>query len=173
MNQTQITPKYFIEEDLEAIENSNSFLELQKVAVAVLERMPDPIIGLADPFSTSRKDSDLTLFNKTTIELCNFGVNLFNEIPFQKKIQDLKIDFFQKNPSKDICDSLTREFFGPLLETGKIKTLLCLPQYESFFGSYWMTEVAIRIKKIEIIYFPENFTEANFKKIPGLAAVRP
>jgi hypothetical protein len=171
MNQEQTQYKYFTQTDLEAIANANSFSELLAVALIILERMPAKVIGLCDPLSTSRKNDNQEKFRKTIEALCKYDLPIFNEIPFEKKIVELKDKWFAENKNQTHCLPQMEEFYKPILKTGRVKTMLCFPDWDTKFTSYWLNEEAIRAK-VELIYFPRDFNQADTKRIPGLGEAR-
>ncbi len=164
------TLKYFTEADLLAIENANSFKELSLPAEVVIKRMGNNVVGLCDHFSTTDKKDNTLIFNTTTEKLIEAGVLLFNEIPFEKKILDLR-NKWSLNKVGTSCGPLREDFFRPLLKSGKIKTLLFLPNWELTYDSYWQNYEAMQ-NKISIVYLPYDWAEHyDISKIPNFSAV--
>jgi hypothetical protein len=155
---------YITEADLLDIAAATTFVELCQIAKRILERMPDPVIGIADVFSDTLTTASLDVFNHTTNVLIEAGYSVFNEQPFQDKLEELKAKWFQKN-HENHCIPLAQEFFLPLLQTGKIKVLLLLPNWQDNYLSYLEDDVATK-KGIKIIQLQSDWgTKTDKEKI--------
>ena len=168
------TPRYFTEADLQAIKKANSFKELYIIAEAILKKMPERTVGVCDPLSTSHVQDNLVIFNKTIEALLDKGIAVFNEIPFEEKITELKEQWFVENKESDKkhCAPLIEDFFKPLLESKKITKLILLPNWQDKYLSYWEDSYAVR-HNIPTVALPLDWTDHyNVEKVPSLGTLQ-
>ncbi len=131
-----------------AINSAESYPEMAKIALVILNSMEDPVIELCGPISTGGLGSvekNLERFDKKIKELKSSGINVFDQIPFEIPMQKLKL-----KPNFKPID-LLEGFYLPLLESGKIKSLYFLPDWQSSFGARWEHDQAKRLG-IEIVF---------------------
>ena len=168
------TFKYFDQQILDAINQASSFKELFAIALKVIEQMNGQIVGICSPVSTKKNESDdFTVFNKTTNAFESAGVVVFNEIPFQEKIVELKNKWFTENPEKMYCDSLIADFYKPILTTGKIIRLYELSAYEHPYLQYW-EDLEAHLLHIPTTVFPLGWEQHyDVTKVPGLEIPQP
>lgn len=152
----------FTSEDLAAIAAATTFTELAEIAKNALGKVSDdvPVIGIADPISNQptgnweQTKPKLQTFEQTTELLISAGYTVFDERPFLEKVCEIKEAWFikHKNEHPGFCKGLVEEFFKPVLETGKIRQLLLLPEWISSYTSYWEEGYAAQhgIKIIEL-----------------------
>lgn len=164
--------KYVTPKDIEDIKNASTFEQLLEVALRILGRMPNGSIGVCDPISTKSippKEKEANHIPEPYVRVCRKlmaeGYPIFDESIYYKKIEELKSKFFIANPGKEVCDDIVKKFFKPLLLTGKIKTLLILPNWELMYFLYWEESFATS-NNIETITLPINWeTTDNLGKV--------
>ena len=163
------TFKYFDQSVLDVIKRATSFGELLDIALQVIEKMNGRIVGICSPISTKRNERDnFSVFNETNIAFEKAGVLVFNEIPFQEKIVELKNKWFAEHPEKMYCDPLITDFYKPILKTGKIVKLFTLPEYEHPYVPYW-EDLEAHLLHIPTVLFPLGWEQHyDVTKIQGL-----
>lgn len=140
---------YWKPEDMEALEQAQSFGELSKIAMRILNRMPQPVGQVCGPISTGNKsiEENLKVFNETVQQLVDEGKTIFDQIPFEDYIFRL----LETGKGSREKDQLLNEFYLPLFESGLVKTFYFIPGWKSSHGATWEHEQAKRLG-IEIVY---------------------
>ncbi len=142
--------KYWEPGDYILLENARNYYDLQKIAMSVIERMPQPVIQVCGPISTGGLGSvekNLELFEVTIENLSKEGVKIFNQIPFEVPIQNIRSNTEQAGYDMDLLN----QFYLPLFESGHISEFYFLPDWQTSFGSKWEHEQAERLG-IKILY---------------------
>ncbi|MEA3399084.1 MAG: DUF4406 domain-containing protein [Patescibacteria group bacterium] len=140
------TKKYWKKEDWEDLNNSKSTDDLYFIAKRIIERMPKPIIQICGPIATGGLGSikaNLEKFNDSIIKLQNEGLNVFDQMPFEDKMQEFK--------KTEIENSVLNNFYLPIFESKIISTLYFLPNWKTSFGATWEHSKAEELN-IEIKY---------------------
>lgn len=151
--------KYFCDEDHIQIAESKSLSDILKVANVVLDRMPESsIFQVCGPISTGKRtvEENILVFVKTIEVLFENQLEVFNQMPFEKKMGELQKEWYLKNPGASYYMPLLEEFYKPIFETGKIKKMVFIPGWEHSFGASWEHDQANQLG-IDIIYLPDNW----------------
>ena len=95
-------PKYWTEEDKMLVDQATSMTELSLIALAIIERMPQPLVQVFGPMTTggcgSFKDN-IARFQKAIDFLESKGFAVFNQLPFQTAM--IKISESRKTADYD------------------------------------------------------------------------
>lgn len=146
--------QYWAEEEKVALQIVQSFSELVPIAIAVAQRMPQPVGQVAGPISTGGLGSlekNIAVFDATIAKLITDGLTIFDLTPFEKVI-------FRLRQGKDTTESnqaLMQEFYLPLFNSGLIKKLYFIHGWESSEGARWERQQAQRLG-MEIIDLEPN-----------------
>lgn len=150
----------FEEHHLYAIENAKTYKELSLIALEIIKKMPKPVAQVLGPISSGGKGSieeNSNELRKFILKLKKEGNTMFNNLPFEKSL--LRIRAFGNHLSVEESNIvLLEEFYKPLFESGFIKKLFFVPNWESSHGARWEHEKAKELG-IEIIYLDEDFLE--------------
>lgn len=150
MELSRKTKEYWEEKDWEDINKASSIKDLFIVALRILNRMPDGLAQICGPISTGGKGSieaNLEEFNNKIKDLQNKGLNIFDQMPFEAPMHKMVINY-SKN---EYMNSILNDFYLPLFETGRIKELHFLQDWQSSIGANWEHEKAKKLG-IKIIY---------------------
>lgn len=167
--------KYYSQQEYQDISVANSFWELLQIAMTVIGRMPEhvPLCQVCGPISTGNRtiEENFFIFNKTIEVFFRHKFEVFNQMPFEKRMGYLKQRWDTENPKAGYCMPILEEFYQPIFESGKIKKLPFIPGWESSFGATWEHQQAERLG-IEIIHLPENWVNVyDINLVPNLAFV--
>ncbi len=142
------TIKYWTEEDFKNLEQAKNFEDLYKIAHTVLDRMPMGIGQVCGPIATGGLGSvelNLKIFDETIRKLQSQGKIIFDQIPFEWPMQELK------KTVTDGVNSILEDFYLPIFKSGKVKTLYFIKGWESSRGSNWEHEQAKSLG-LDIVY---------------------
>ena len=142
------TAKYWDEEDFVALKEAQNFKDLYQIAHLIFARMPGSIGQVCGPIATGGLGSvkaNLEVFDATIRKLQGEGKIIFDQMPFEWPMQDLK------KKVTDGANTILQDFYLPLFESGKIKTLYFIKGWETSYGANWEHDQAKRLG-IEIEY---------------------
>lgn len=132
------------------LDKASSHKDLFKIAEKILKCMPSPIGQVCGPISTGGAGSieeNLKRFEVAIARLQNTGLNIFDQMPFEKPMHRIISQKIDGKYDKSILD----DFYLPIFESGMVKKLYFLPDWESSTGAKWEHEQAKRLG-IEIEY---------------------
>jgi hypothetical protein len=149
--------RYWNEKHLESISIAESYHELGKVAFDILRIMPIPISQVCGPISSGGEGSlekNLKIFEETIKKLALRGENMFNQIPFEKPMQNIK----EKSnlPYMETGLKLLNDFYLPIFRSGMVSRLYFIHGWESSFGARWEHDRAKELN-IKINYLSKDF----------------
>ena len=142
------TAKYWTEEDYKALDKADDFKDLYKIAHRIFARMPENIGQVCGPIATGGLGSvaaNLEVFDQAVRKLQMEGKIIFDQMPFEWPMQDLK------KKVSDGANTILQDFYLPLLESGKIKNLYFIKSWETSYGANWEHDQAKRLG-INIVY---------------------
>ena len=119
---------YWTPTDFRAVKQASSYEELLAVALRVMKQTPQPLHQVCGPISTGglgNLEANLKEFDRA-IEYFSKHVNVFDQVPFEGPMQELK---------KQETKSLMQTFYKPLFTSGYIHKLLFLPGWETSTGA--------------------------------------
>ncbi len=96
-------------------------------------------------------EANLEEFNNQIKKLQDKGLNVFDQMPFEEPMHRLLIEFLKTRSKNEYMDSILTEFYLPLFESGYIKELYFLPDWQSSNGAKWEHEQAKKLG-IKIVY---------------------
>jgi hypothetical protein len=144
---SEVTQKYWTSEDFLELNQADTVASMYAIARRVIGRMPRPIVEVCGPIASGglgNPEANLELFNKTIQKLQDQALNVFDQMPFEIPMQQLKKKL--AHPS-EILDG----FYLPLFESKDISTLYFIPNWQSSIGSNWEHDLGKKLG-IEIIY---------------------
>lgn len=149
------SPEFWTAEDELEAETANTYAALLAVALRVIKRtdLSDPLLPLmivCGPISTGglgSQEQNLALFDITINRLRASGCKVFNQIPFERHI------FRIKERLGDSGERLLLEFYLPLFESGLIKMMFFMKNWDTSNGASWEHREAKRLG-IKIVYAP-------------------
>lgn len=105
---------------------------------------------MCGPISTGGFGSikaNLNSFNDAIINLQSKNLNVFDQMPFEIPMKNLKY----KLSGGEYMEDILTNFYLPIFESGRIQELYFLPHWQSSHGSNWEHEQAKRLG-IKITY---------------------
>jgi len=124
------------------LQKSNSFKDLLQVAMMILDTTHGPLAMVSGPISTGGKgsiESNILAMQEYIEELYQAGVNIFDQTPFEGPMQRLK------NTAVKYDYDLLNDFYLPIFESGYIKQMFFMYDFESSTGANWEHEQMIRL----------------------------
>ena len=136
---------YWTPTDYQQISAAKNFDDLLVVANNVIARTPKPIYQVCGPISTGGAGSvekNLEVFDQAIEHFSNYA-NLFDQIPFEDPIQELK-----KTDKRDLLEI----FYRPIIGSENIDTLLFLPDWRSSDGAQkeWAMGEKYGLRRVEL-----------------------
>lgn len=151
MEFSEITKQYWNKEDWEDLEKISSFLDMQVIAKRVLDRIPRPVAGVCGPIAETGGlhsiEANLNVFNNTIIQLQKTGLKIFDQMPFENKMQELKA----KMNREDFLRELNDDFYMPIFKSKIVSTFYFIPGWETSNGAKFEHEKAKEFG-IKIVY---------------------
>jgi hypothetical protein len=151
MEFSETTKQYWTKEDWEDLEKISNFLDMQTIAKKVLDRIPRPVVGVCGPIAETgglhSVEANLNVFNNTIIQLQKTGLKIFDQMPFENKMQELKA----KMNCEDFLRELNDDFYMPIFESKIVSTFYFIPGWETSNGAKFEHEKAKELG-IKIVY---------------------
>jgi hypothetical protein len=125
------------------LKESNTFKDLLEVAMMILSTTNQPVSMVSGPISTGGKGSqELNIFAMQDYieELYKDGENVFDQTPFEEPMQRIK------KHAATYDYALLNEFYLPIFESGYIKKMFFMYDWESSIGASWEHEQMIRLR---------------------------
>lgn len=141
--------KIFNLSDYDKIKEAKTFEDLLRIAINVLQRFPSTAAMVCGPITTGgygNIDKNLSLFKETIKRLQNEDFLIFSQMPFERKMQEIKETSYCKGGLH-----LLESFYLPIFESEFVDTLIFLPNWESSLGAKWEHEQAVRLG-LKIVY---------------------
>lgn len=151
MEISEITKKYWDEKDWQALEKAENVAELYLVAKKITEKMEKPLAQVCGPIGTGglgSVEANLHAFNETIKKLQKQGFNVFDQMPFETPMQELKKKLF---PNDEYFENILTDFYHPLFESGAVTKFFFMPNWQTSKGAKWEHEKAKELN-IEIVY---------------------
>ena len=144
------TQEYWEEKDILELKQAETMSHMFEVGLRVLKKIPQPVEQICGPISTGGKGSlleNLVAFNETIVSFQNEGKNIFDQMPFEEPMQRIKSGLQQG----EYATTILTDFYLPIFESGLVKKLYFMKDWQSSKGSNWEHEQAKRLG-IEIEY---------------------
>ncbi len=135
MEFSEVTKKYWKEEDWKDVEKSESVDDLYVVAERILKRMPKPIVEVCGPLANGGLGSfeaNMDVFNETIKKLQSQGLNVFDIMPFEDAIQVLK----EKLGLEKLVDDIQNKFYLPIFKS-YVSVSYFMSGWETSTGAVW------------------------------------
>lgn len=134
----------------------NDFSEMFVLALDILNTMPSPVAQVCGPITTGalKINENILVFKQTITTLSQQGHVIFNQIPFQNAMERI----CKKLEVQGYPIEILTEFYLPLFESGKIRTLHFIPGWEQSTGARWEHEQGLRLG-LQINYLPTYWVE--------------
>lgn len=146
--------EYYDLHDMDEIATAQTYSELLPVGFRVLRRMPDGAAMICGPISSGGTGSmaeNIERFKRAIEVVARSSVPVFTQMPFEAAMQRIK----DRGGAGSDASSLLTTFYRPLFESGRIKRLYFLPNWEGSFGARWEHEEALHLG-MGIIYLPSE-----------------
>lgn len=127
---------YLTEKDIDKIKRAETFHDLVMIGYVILDRMNNPIIQICGQISTGgikSVEENLEILAKAIDFLNKKGLNVFNQLPFERAFDKIMRNYKISGYDTPILE----EFYGPIFEYGKIKTVYFLPGWRKSIGAQW------------------------------------
>lgn len=151
-----------------ALESCQSFTDLTKIALTIVERHGNGINMISGPISTggtgNRKDN-IKIFQgaiEYLYEDCNLKV--LSQVPFEDKIEELWDVWKKENPKENYCVPVLEEFYEGIFSSGKVEALHFIHGYESSRGACWEHNNCNRWG-IKRVYLNQNVSKILLERI--------
>jgi hypothetical protein len=152
MEFSKITFSYWTEKDFEDLNNAKTAKDMYVIASNIFSRMPRPIVQICGPIATGGLgdlDSNLHAFNEEIKKLQEKGLNVFDQMPFEMPMQELKKDLKPGGYAYSILD----DFYLPIFKSGLIGTFYFMSNWQTSKGATWehglAKELGIEIKYLD------------------------
>ncbi len=150
MQFSEITKKYWTKEDWKDLEKVQSVEDLYIIAQKIISRMPKPIVQVCGPVANGglgSVEANLNTFNETIKQLQSQGLNVFDQMPFEKPMQILK----KKVLGEKTFKSIMNDFYLPIFKSGLVSAFYFMPTWQTSLGSKWEHE-KVKELGIKIVY---------------------
>jgi len=130
------------------LHQSKSFDDLLKVAMMILTTTHESLAMVSGPISTGGKGSieaNILAMQVYIQKLERSGENIFDQTPFEEPMQRIK------NTAVKYDYDLLNQFYLPIFESGHIKKMFFMHDWQSSTGANWEHEQMIRLG-IEKVY---------------------
>jgi hypothetical protein len=129
----------FLEKYYQKMKEAESYLDLSDIAIEILSGMPQPVSMVSGPISSGGRGSikeNLSELKRVVSDLKEKGDVIFDNLSFEEHISRIRSS--QSNLSKEESNQiLLEEFYGPIFDSGFIKRIFFLPDWESSQGASW------------------------------------
>lgn len=147
---------FWNEEDSNELEEADTFADLVPIALRVIKRMSPPLAMISGPVSTGGRGSieaNLHMLSAAVDLAYAKGHNVFDQNPFEAKLQELKNQCVHEN---GYCQELLDHFYKPIFESGAIKRMYFLPDWQTSVGARWERSQCERLG-IEALDYPQEW----------------
>ena len=138
---TTIHYRNWIDADKQKLAKSKSFKDLADIVIEIINRIPKKIEMVSGPISTGgvgSKIENLKVFESVVeILILESKLNIFSQIPFEEKMNELYREWYVNNPDEKYCMPILEEFYERLFSSGKVKKLHFINDWQSSFGARW------------------------------------
>ncbi|HEY0907785.1 MAG TPA: hypothetical protein VGE35_00370 [Candidatus Paceibacterota bacterium] len=160
-NIPSIHPHPWLEEDVAALEATKNFAEIGEIVKNVALRLPHKVAMISGPMTSGGKGSNaenLAAYQRAMEYVRSRGHFVFDQLPGERA---LKKHWHAWNAAQTVqppgyCWELLPGVYGPIFESGQIKTIFFMPDWKSSKGSAWEHEMAEKLG-IERVYIPLNW----------------
>lgn len=140
----ELTKQYWTSEDFDTLRNAKAMTEVFAVASSILSRMPDTLAQVCGPVSSGGKgniEDNLEYLSSCIDELQKGGLYIFDQMPFEETFHRI----IREEAEQQKYTNILTDFYEPLFNIGKIKTLYFIPGWESSRGANWEHDKALEL----------------------------
>jgi hypothetical protein len=149
--------KHWTDEETVSFSSINTFYELSRLALRIMQRMPPGIHVVSGPISTGGfgdSKKNIAVFGAVTEYLIlDKNLNILSWVPFEEVIYRLLTAWRAVNVPGEYCWDIMFKFYKPLFESGLITDIHFIAGWELSTGSKWENEQCARLG-IRIHYLP-------------------
>ncbi len=142
---------------LRNMQSATSFAQLKHIALRLFNNRLNMFSIICGPISTGGNVQQNILRFDATIDVIGQHIDLFDQMPWEEKLGQLKKQW-ENLGNLGYCYPLLTEFYEPLFRSGKIKRAYFLPGYKESVGASWEEDLCKKLR-IEIMYLPETWFE--------------
>lgn len=127
---------YITDRELADLAIARTVGEVAEIALAVLERMPQPVRWVAGPITSGERtpEENRKRLHRTILQYKEVGAITFNYLPFQR--QALKI--LSRAKLENAQERLRDELYAPIFRSGRIAELRIMPNSDASLNVHWM-----------------------------------
>jgi hypothetical protein len=127
---------YITDRELTDLAVTRTIEEVVEIALAVLERMPQPVRWVAGPITSGERtpEENRRRLHRTILRYKEGGVATFNYLPFQRRA----IQILSRAKRENVQERLRDELYAPIFKSGKIAELRIMPNSDASLNVYWM-----------------------------------
>ncbi len=151
LNRSDILSEYYTRKILKQIASATDYKSLNSIGMNILMAMLHehpfkPIAMICGPISTGGKGSrneNLKIFSRAIDRASAGGLFVFSQMPFENDMERI----YKSNQNLQ-GTRLLEEFYLPMFNSGLIKLLCFIPDWEHSVGARWKHEQA------EVLHIP-------------------
>jgi hypothetical protein len=150
MELSKETLQYWTDQDWKDLEQAETAKDMFTIAERIFSRMPAHIAQVCGPIGSGGLGSfeaNLNAFNEEIKKLQRAGVHVFDQVPFEMPMQEIKKKMGTEEAIKTILD----HFYMPIFADTKVSTFYFMPNWQSSKGATWEHALAQQLGK-EIKY---------------------
>jgi len=132
----ETTRQYWETVDFQKLHKAQSIWEIYEVAKNILSRMPETLAQVCGPITSGGKGSieeNLNYLNDSIQELQKQGIHIFDQMPFEETFHRI----VREKTYSQTYENILIDFYEPIFQSGKIKTLYFIPGWENSTGAKW------------------------------------
>ena len=120
-----------------------TYAEMNGLALQIIDRLSQPVRQVCGPITTGGfgdAKRNLRVFTKAIVELSK-EITVFDQMPFEPPMWSI----LKNRTAKDYDNTILTDFYLPIFESKKVRTLCFLPNWKESYGANWEHEQAKRI----------------------------
>ncbi len=149
--------RHYTENHLAEIKKAKTYDELAVVGIKVLKSMPQPIGMVCGPVTSGgvgNVKENIRRLKYAMHKLTQEGKIIFNQAQFEDAMREFLTTYGKTKEESNLI--LLEGFYKRVFESGLLKILYFMPDWQSSFGATWEREQGKRLG-LEIIDLPESF----------------
>lgn len=149
--------EFWTPEDMLEMDAAKKFEDLSQIALRIVRRMPQPVGQVCGPITTggvgpNNKEANLAVFHHAIWWLKSYHrLNIFNQLPFEPALWRIQ------QGGKDETN-LLYGFYLPIFQSGLIKTMYFIFNWQTSYGAQWEHELARKLN-IQVVYLAHGTSD--------------